>query len=397
MSRLLLLPAVLLFALLSSGCETMSATGKSITGLFGGKDHPADAPSVLSEEFEASIEVTEVWSKRIGKGIDEYYLKLTPTIIDGLLFVADLEGRLMATELDSGEVKWNIRDKNVRYTGGPGGGDGMVLIGTGDGRVIARDSETGKLRWVAKVASEVLAPPSAGGGVTVARTGDGKVYGFDSRTGATLWIYDVTVPTLTLRGNSAPVIDDDLVIVGFDNGRLVALDLRTGKPRWDSPLAVASGRSDLERMVDVDSDPVVQGATVYVSSFHGQVAALSIIDGQIDWTRDISSYTDVSLGNGHIYVTDEEGSIWALERETGSSVWKQDDLQRRYATAPVFFRDYVVVGDFEGYLHWLDASTGDIVYRKQIDDKRIIAPPIPAGDVVLGYSSSGRLAALRPN
>ncbi len=375
----------------------MSSAGKSVTGLFGSKDHPADAPTVLDEEFKPSINVTEVWSKRIGKGTDELYLKLAPAIIDGFLFVADHSGQLAATELATGKVTWDIRDKNVRYTGGPGGGDGMVLIGTGDARVIARDSATGKIKWVAKVASEVLAPPRAGNGVTIARTGDGKVYGLNSETGASIWIYDLSVPTLTLRGNSAPVIDEDLVIVGFDNGRLAALELATGKPRWDSPLAIASGRSDLERMVDVDSDPVVQGATVYVASLHGQVAALSVLDGRIDWTREISSYADVALGGGRVYVTDEDGAIWALDRESGSSLWKQDGLKRRYATAPTFFRDYVVVGDFEGYVHWLDAETGDIVFRMQIDDQRILAPPIDGGEVLLAYCSTGRVVAMRPD
>ncbi|MCP5200714.1 MAG: outer membrane protein assembly factor BamB [Gammaproteobacteria bacterium] len=383
-----------LFAL--GGCETMSSMGDSVAGLFEDDVAAVDAPAVLAEDFQSSINVEEVWSKRIGKGSDEFYLKLTPTVIDGKLFVADFEGKLAATDLATGKVTWDIQDKNVQYTGGPGGGDGLVLIGTGDGRVIARESASGKLLWVAKVSSEVLAAPRAGSGTTVVRTGDGKVYGLDSATGATRWLYDLSVPSLTLRGTSAPVIDDDLAIVGFDNGRLAALDLRSGKAVWDSPLALPSGRSDLERMVDVDADPVVLGATVFVASFHGQVAALSIVDGQIQWTREISSYNELAVGGGRVYVTDEDGAIWALDRNDGNSLWKQDALQHRYATAPVYFNNYVVVGDFEGYIHWLDAATGDIVYREQIDDSRIIAPPIDAGEVLLGYSSSGRLVAMQP-
>ncbi|MEQ8234139.1 MAG: outer membrane protein assembly factor BamB, partial [Gammaproteobacteria bacterium] len=388
----------LLFGLLlgSAGCETMSSMGESVTGLWSDDASSPDAPAVLDEAFEASIEVEEVWADRIGKGADEYYLKLTPTVIDERLFVADHSGRLAATDLASGDVVWKIHDKNVRYTGGPGGGDGLVLIGTGDGRVIARESESGKLRWVARVSSEVLAAPSAGNGMTIVRTGDGKVYGLDSASGASVWIYDLSVPSLTLRGTSAPVIDDDIVVVGFDNGRIVALDLRSGRQLWDSALAIPSGRSDLERMVDVDSDPVVAGTTVYVASFHGQVGALSIIDGQLLWTREISSYTELALGDGRVYVTDEEGSIWALDRESGTSVWKQDALRYRYVTAPTYFDGYVVAGDYEGYLHWLDADSGDLVYRARIDKTRILAPAIAAGDVLLGYASSGRLVALAP-
>ncbi|MEQ8660230.1 MAG: PQQ-binding-like beta-propeller repeat protein, partial [Gammaproteobacteria bacterium] len=149
---------LLLAAMLAAaGCETMSSMGDSVTGLWRDEEKSADAPAVLDAEFKASIEVEEVWSDRIGKGAEEYYLKLTPTVVDDLLFVADHSGRLAATALESGDVTWKIHDKNVRYTGGPGGGDGLVLIGTGDGRVIARESASGKLRWVARVSSEVLA------------------------------------------------------------------------------------------------------------------------------------------------------------------------------------------------------------------------------------------------
>ncbi|MGR8919355.1 MAG: outer membrane protein assembly factor BamB [Gammaproteobacteria bacterium] len=374
-----------------TGCGGMNAVGDFLKG----ETSNAIAPTELDEDFEATRKVEEVWSKRIGKGAEELYLKLTPAVIGDFLFVADRYGNLAATDLETGTVTWKIRDKNVNYTSGPGGGDGMVLIGTGDGRVIAREAATGKLRWVAKVSSEVLAAPRAADGVSVVRTGDGNLFGLNSQTGAEIWNYDRSVPSLTLRGNAAPVIDDDLVLAGFDNGRLVALDLKTGQPRWDSPLAIPSGRSDLERMVDVDAEPVVVGATVYVASFHGGVSAMSIIDGQIEWTREISSYAEISVGDGRVYVTDESGSVWALDRETGASVWKQDGLRHRFVTAPVFHRGAVIVGDFEGYVHWLDADTGEFTFRERIDKNRIIAPAIGAGGLLLSYSSGGRLVAMR--
>ena len=355
----------------------------------------AIAPNVL-EEFEPRIKVEQVWSERIGKGADKHYLKLTPTVIGDRLFVADRHGMLVASELASGKQTWEIQDKNLQYTGGPGGGDGLVLMGTGDGRVIAREADSGKVRWVAKVTSEVLAAPRAGSGVTVVRTGDGKLYGLNSETGAEMWIYDRTVPTLTLRGNAPPVIDEDLVFAGFDNGRFAAFNLTTGKLVWESPLAVPSGRSDLERMVDVDSEPVIAGTTAYVASFQGGVTALSIVDGQIEWTREISTYEELSIGDGRVYVTDEVGTIWALDRETGASLWKQEALSNRFVTAPIYFDKHVVVADFEGYVHWLDAATGEFEYRTQVAEERIIAPAINAGDVLLSYSTSGHLVAMRP-
>ena len=394
MSTRILLFAVLL-PLVLGGCGTLDSVGQSIGGFVKNEASNAIDPTEIDEEFENSLAVAEKWSKRIGKGAEELYLKLTPAVIGKFLYVADRYGNLAATSLEDGQEVWEIHDKNVHYTSGPGGGDGMVLVGTGDARVIARDALTGKLRWVAKVSSEVLSAPQSQDGVTVVRTGDGKLYGLNSETGVEVWNYDRTVPSLTLRGNAPPVIDGDVVLAGFDNGRLVALELKTGKPMWDNPLAIPRGRSDLERMVDVDAEPVVVGATVFVASFHGGVSAMSLLDGRIEWTREISSYAGVRAGSGKVFVTDEDGSVWALSQQDGASVWKQDGFKYRFVTAPIFHRGFVVIGDFEGYVHWLDAETGKPVFRTQIDRDRIISPALSSGELLLSYSSSGRLVAMR--
>ncbi len=349
------------------------------------------------EEFEARMQVEKLWSDRIGKGSDKQYLKLTPAVFGERLLVADRYGHLVATTLSTGKQEWEIHDKDVQYTGGPGGGDGLLLMGTGDGRVIAREADTGKVRWVAKVSSEVLAAPTAGNGVTVARTGDGRLYGLNSATGAEMWVYERTVPILTLRGVAPPVIDADLAMAGFDNGRFAAISLKSGKMVWESPLAVPTGRSDLERMVDVDASPVVVGTMAYVSSFQGAVAALSIADGKILWTREVSSYEELSVGDERVYVTDDKGLIWALEAKTGKSLWKQEALANRFVTAPIFFQGHVVVADFEGYVHWLDAATGEFEYRERVTKDRIIAPAINAGSILLIYSTTGQLVAMRPH
>ncbi len=376
------------------GCGSMKSMKNSVFDIIRKESSNAVAPTEL-EEFEPQITVNDLWSKRVGKGAGEHYLKLTPTVLGTHLFVADRYGRLAATDLESGEVIWEVRDKNLQYTGGPGVGGGIVLIGTGDARVIAREADTGKLRWVAKVSSEVLAAPRGADGIVVVRTADGKMYGLNAQTGGQIWIYDRTVPTLTLRGNAAPVIDDDLVLAGFDNGRLVALQLRTGKLIWESRLAIPRGRSDLERMVDVDGEPIVVGATVYAASFQGGVAAISMIDGQIEWTRDISTYGELSVGEEQVYITDEYSAIWALDRHSGASLWKQDGLSHRLVSGPSYFNGYIVVGDFEGYMHWLDAASGDFAFRAKIDRERIIAPAITAGNVLLSFSANGRLQAMR--
>lgn len=382
-----------------NGCGSYSFakfnSSQSLSSFIKKESSKAEDNGILSSAFKSKITVEEIWSKRIGKGAENLYLKLTPSVIGGYLFIADQYGRLVATDVSTGDVIWKIQDKNVSYTSGAGGGDGMVLIGTGDGRVIARDFKTGKLKWVAKVSSEVLSAPSAFDQITIVRTGDGNIFGLDSASGKELWNYDRTVPSLTLRGNAPPIISGDRVFAGFDNGRLVALDLKTGQSLWDSPLAIASGRSDLERMVDVDSAPIVKKNTVFVASFHGGISAISTLDGRILWTREISSYAGISVGGKYVYVTDEDGAIWALNSETGASVWKKDDLKERYPTAPTYYNGHVVVSDAEGYGMWMDSQTGDFVYKSRLDKSRIIAKSINTNDSVISYSSNGRVVAMR--
>lgn len=390
---------VLLIACVLTSCGDYNFTkfkdSQSLSSFINREIAEIEDSGVLSDSYRSKISVEEIWSKRIGKGAENLYLKLTPAVIGGYLFVADQYGKLIATDISTGEPVWQIHDKNVNYTSGAGGGDGMVLIGTGDGRVIARDVQTGNLKWVAKVSSEVLSAPTAFNQITVVRTGDGNIFGLDSGTGKEIWNYDRTVPSLTLRGNAPPVIGGDRVFAGFDNGRFVALDLKSGQSLWDSPLAIPSGRSDLDRMVDVDSAPIVQKNTIFVASFHGGVSAISSIDGRILWTREISSYAGIALGGRYVYVTDEEGSIWALNAETGASVWKKDELKERYPTAPAYYNGYVVVCDSEGYTLWMNAQTGEFVYKSRLDKSRIIARSLRAADSLISYSSNGRVVAMR--
>lgn len=390
---------VLLIACVLTSCGDYNFTkfkdSQSLSSFINREIAEIEDSGVLSDSYRSKISVEEIWSKRIGKGAENLYLKLTPAVIGGYLFVADQYGKLIATDISTGEPIWQIHDKNVNYTSGAGGGDGMVLIGTGDGRVIARDVQTGNLKWVAKVSSEILSAPTAFNQITVVRTGDGNIFGLDSGTGKEIWNYDRTVPSLTLRGNAPPVIGGDRVFAGFDNGRFVALDLKSGQSLWDSPLAIPSGRSDLDRMVDVDSAPIVQKNTIFVASFHGGVSAISSIDGRILWTREISSYAGIALGGRYVYVTDDEGSIWALNAETGASVWKKDELKERYPTAPAYYNGYVVVCDSEGYTLWMNAQTGEFVYKSRLDKSRIIARSLRAADSLISYSSNGRVVAMR--
>ncbi len=375
-----------------TACATVKDTVSEIIA----KETDNSIPPAELVEFEATAEVQKLWSDRYGKGVENLFIQLIPAPYEDKVFTADRDGRVIALDIKTGEEIWSERDKELRISGGPGVGDGNVYVGTSDAEVVALDAKTGERKWMTTVSSEVLAPPRSAGGTVVVRTGDGKLFGLFAESGKRKWVYDRTIPVLTLRGTGAPVIFAGSVIAGFDNGRLVSLDLATGKQQWETRLAVPSGRSDLERMVDVDAEPTIFEDTAYVATFQASVAAVSLISGQLEWSREISSYSNVAADDERVYVTDALGYVWGLDRSSGSSIWKQQALKARQVSGPAVIADYVVIGDLEGYLHWLDRETGDFVFRTRLDDARILVPGKTVDDIMLAFSSSGVLAAYRP-
>ncbi len=374
-------------ALAVGGCTTL----KEEMGTLLADDDTAEPPTPLVE-FTPLLQVSRVWARGLGSGTDDLFVNLAPVADAGTVYGAERDGEVTAIAIDGGSTVWES-DTDARLSGGPGVGDGLVLVGSTDGELIALEQGSGDERWRAQVSSEVLAAPQAKDGIVVVRTGDGKLAGLSGDTGRRVWVYDRTVPVLTLRGTSPPVLVDDYVIAGFDNGRLVALELRTGRLLWEQQVAVPRGRSDLERMVDIDAPPVVVDGTVYVATFQGRVAALTLATGEIEWSRDISSATGLAIENEAVYVSDEHGVVWSLDRRSGASIWKQENLKARSLTGPASLAGYVVVGDLEGYLHWLRSTDGEFAARAQIDNSKLLAPPIIANGMLIGYSSEGELAA----
>ncbi len=390
--RLLLL---LCFFLLT-GCETLN-------NLMGEKAEDFDPPAELTE-FEASLKVTELWDRNTGKGTDEQYLLLQPKVAENKIFIADTNNKILALNIENGRNIWTYtlemgggffsKGDKVFITGGPGYSGNAVYLGTNNGDVIALDSETGDELWTSKVSSEILAPPVKSGNIVIVRTLDGRIFGLNGDSGRRLWTYEKTVPALTLRGTSTPAIDGDIIIIGFDSGSLASLDVNTGSVIWETGITAASGRSELERMVDIDASPMVSGGIVYVVSFQGQLAALTLDTGRILWNRDTSSYSGFTVDDDYLYITDDHSVIWAFDRFNGASIWKMDGLLNRDLTAPSSVGNYLVVGDFEGYLHWLDKTTGAFVARQQISKERFISPPVIAGNIVYAFTTDGELAAL---
>ena len=380
-----------LFVILLLSAITGCGIKDTVTDFIGkGKDN-AEPPAPLVD-FQPSLNVIRIWSESTGDGTDEQYLKMTPVIAQQRVYVASADGKITALDATNGDRIWS-RKLKVNITSGLGYGENTVLVGTGEGDVIAFDSGSGNEQWRTKVSSEILSPPQKSDNVVVVRTLDGKVFGLSGDNGTQLWIYDRTVPALSLRGTSTPVISGSIVVAGFDAGRLAGLELHSGKLIWETAIADPRGRSELERMVDIDSEPLIVEGVIYVATFQGQLAAIHLDTGRLLWSREISSYAGFSADGSYIYITDDNSHISAIDRFSGTTIWKQEKLHARAVTAPASIGNYIVVGDLEGYLHWMRKSDGRFVQRNQLSDERIIAPPIPAGKILYAFCTDGILAA----
>ncbi|OOZ42199.1 outer membrane protein assembly factor BamB [Solemya pervernicosa gill symbiont] len=373
---------LLLSVLLLQGCGSM----------FLGEDNTAPAAELT--DFDTTVKVDEIWERSAGSGSRGDRANLVVALSGERVYAAEFDGDVMAFDANNGDRVW-IHDTDSTIGGGVGVGEGLVLVGTSDAEVVALSVENGDELWRSKVSSEVLSVPRAAEGVVVTQTIDGKMFGLDAKDGKRLWIYDRTVPTLTLRGTSSPVLAPGLVISGFASGKLTAISLKDGKPLWERRISVPSGRSELERMVDIDADPLVMGNEIYVSTYQGRVAAVDLLSGKLRWVRELPSRAGLGGDYGQIYVTDDSGHVWALERANGRSIWKQDKLTNRSVSTPAVVGNYVVVGDYEGYLHWMDRTDGHLVARTRVGSSGISAAPIVENEMLFVLGRGGDLAAYK--
>lgn len=359
-----------------------------------GSSSKNELPPAELEKFEAEVELERVWKRNIGVGQGKLYNTLVPAL-DGLrLYAADARGRVVAMDRDDGSVAWQVKLKEP-LAGAVGTGGGRVLVGTLDGEVIALDEEDGSEMWRATVSSEVLAPPQSNGDVVVVQTQDDKLFALDISSGERRWLYESTQPVLTVRGHSAPVVDLRQVYAGLSSGRLVSIAANNGIPVWEQAIAQPKGRSELERMVDIDGQLVLDDGTLYAASFQGNLAALDAESGTLRWQHKASSHGGPAVGFGSVYISHADGVVEAIDQGRASSLWRNEDLQRRRLTAPVTFSSYVAVADFEGYVHLLAQTDGRLVGRVRVDRKGVRVAPIVVGDTLYVFGNSGDLVALK--
>ena len=357
------------------------------------KEKDLEPPAELVD-FTVKLNPDRVWSTGTSGGDEVLRLGLHPAVADDRAYVAGHGGDVEALEIGSGHSLWSVRTK-LDLSGGPAMGEGLVVAGSIGGEVLALDAATGAERWRIAVGGEVLSAPAIGAGLVVVRTVDGKLRAVHVADGTGAWSYEQPVPKLTLRGNGAPIISGDMVLAGFDSGKVVALALASGDLLWTATVAPSRGRTEIERLADIDSPVRVVDQDVYVVGYQGRVAMLSRESGQIWWGRDMSSYRGLATDSDNLYVTTADSTVVALHRKDGTEVWRQSQLLHRALTAPALQGDTVVVGDFEGYLHWLDAATGEILGRAKPGGGRISNAPVSAGDLLLVQSDSGEIQAYR--
>jgi outer membrane protein assembly factor BamB len=366
-----------------------------LLGLFAcDSDKDIEPPAALVA-FKGQWSVQKLWRATVGGKDRRLRLGLAPVVEDDVVYAAGAEGQVFAFQAKGGNVLWKT-DLKVGLGGGPGVGSGLVIVGSSDGQLIALSASSGKPRWRTRVSGEVLAAPQISAQVVVVRTVDGRLHGLSVDDGHAVWTGEQPVPRLTLRGVSRPLITGDMVVAGFDNGKVSAYGLLTGDVLWDTAVSPPHGKTEIDRLVDIDGELVVSGRDLFVAGFQGRVAMIALDSGQIWWSREASSYRGLTTDGDTIYMAGSDGVMTAMKRRDGTPLWTMDKLARRGLTAPVLDQGAVVVGDFEGYVHWLDASSGQFLARIDTSKKkRLSGPPVVANGVVYVQNDAGELFALR--
>ena len=370
--------------LLTTGCST-------ITGWFSDDEFDPREPVEL-EKITEQVKLKSRWSRGVGDGQGEGLLKINPILVGDSLYAASAEGRVMSVDPESGRVRWK-QDLDLALSGGVGHHGNSVFVGASEGLVMRLDAASGSEIWRAPVSGEVLSAPKGDGRYVVAQTYDGKLMGFDYETGEVRWTYTSDVPVLTLRGTGTPMILGDNAIAGFADGKVVAINLRSGNVAWEVRVAIPQGRSEIERIVDIDGSMAVQSNELYVASYQGRLAAIDTRSGRRLWQRNVSSVSGVGIGFGNVYVADDDGTVSAFLRNGQGVRWQNIDLGFRDLSRPTPVSSYVAVVDFEGYLHLLSQVDGEIVGRTKVDSSGARADMLTRGNRLFVFTNDGALKA----
>lgn len=370
---------------LLAGCSTFS-------DWFGGSPEKDAIEPVELTEFNASAKVVKMWSAKADAN-PKIGVVQSPTVVDGRVYIAGQDGRVRSLELQTGQQQWEYRAE-MEFVANPGAGDGFVVVGSLEGDVVGLDALTGEQKWTAKVPGEVVTAPTVGQGLVLVHGNDGRVTAFDVTNGQRRWFWNRDLPTLSVRGNDGVVLGPGYVFVGNDDGTVVALSLNDGRPLWEQAIGQPDGRTELDRMADVDGTPSLDGAILFATSFKRVTMAIEAPSGRPLWAQEQGGRGRVGIALDRVVVSDVTGSVWALDKNGGTAVWQQSGLLRRAPTGAAIHGDYAVVGDYDGYLHWLRLDNGDFGARIRMGGE-LRGAPVVANGVLVAQSAEGEVAAFR--
>lgn len=354
----------------------------------------------VENQFTPSI----VWDKSVGNGVEQFYSELSPVWDGSAIYAADRKGLVKALELDSGKELWSVdlskrtgflsANLSALLSGGLTISDDKIFIGTERGTVIALNKENGEVLWDVEVAGEALSKPVVSGDMVVIHTSNGQLQALDTATGSIKWTVNMDTPSLSLRGESAPAVAFGAAIVGGDNGRVSAVLLSQGQLIWQQRISQVTSSTEIGRLNDVDMTPVIDDGKVYAIAYNGTLAALDMRSGQMLWKRDLGSINDMVLSGDNLYLVDQTDRVLSVRKSDGVTLWTQDQLLNRGLSAPEVYNGYIVVGDKEGYLHWLDTSTGGFVAQNKLNSSGIHSRPVIASDKLMVQTRNGTVYLL---
>lgn len=382
--------------------ELISVTLLSGCSLFSGEEDVVKMAPLPKVENQFTPQT--VWSTGVGDGIGDFYSNLHPTWQDGTVYAADRFGIVKALDAADGKEKWKVdlsektgffsKNLSAMLSGGITVSGDRLYIGSERGQVYALNTSDGAIVWQAKAAGEALSRPVVSDGLVLIHTSNGMLQGLDQATGAVKWTVNLDMPALSLRGESAPSVAFGGAIVGGDNGRVSAVILNQGQLIWQQRISQPSGATEIDRLSDVDTTPVIVNGVVYALAYNGNLSALDLRSGQILWKREIGGVKDLIVDAGRIYLVDQDDRVIALNADGGVAIWRQSELLHRNLTSPVLYNGYLVVGDSEGYLHWMNTTDGRFVAQQKLDSSGFQTEPVVASDKLLIQSKDGEVYAI---
>ena len=358
-----------------------------------GSPDNSEPPAPLTD-INNGLRFDQIWTIKTGAGISAGSYNRQPLLVGDEIFTVDIDGLIKNIDAESGKLKWDF-ETGIESITGLFGNNKIIVASSRNGElnIYDRTDNNLNLRWSARLKGEIRSAPVTNADSLFIRTVDGRLSSISKADGSIQWTVSHLVPALSLTGNSAPILHNELVIAGFDDGKLAAFDQTNGQVVWEITVSQPTGRSEIERLVDVDGQFILGDGVIYVSSYQGRIAAIQAIDGEELWSRKFSSFTAMSIDADAIYISSDSSHLWSIDRRTGSALWKQDILHARKISAPLLFKDKIIVGDFDGHVHWFNQSDGALIGRLRPSYKRHYSRPFQWDNKIFAMDSDGILSS----